>query len=119
MALRLAVAGLLSALAVPARAQAVWPQGRTAALVLTYDDALRSQLEVAVPQPDGTGTRRACATSRSVDRLAGCRVRIAGHELSGCFRRLLPWRRRCAARRREWHRRSDYPVPALPAATAT
>jgi peptidoglycan-N-acetylglucosamine deacetylase len=28
----------------------VWPEGKRAALVLTYDDALRSQLDVAVPQ---------------------------------------------------------------------
>ena len=27
-----------------------WPQGKHAAIVLTYDDALNSQLEVAVPQ---------------------------------------------------------------------
>lgn len=28
----------------------VWPQGKRAAIVLTYDDALRSQLEIAIPQ---------------------------------------------------------------------
>lgn len=30
----------------------VWPEGKHAALVLTYDDALHSQLDVAVPQLD-------------------------------------------------------------------
>ena len=29
-----------------------WPQGKTAAIVLTYDDALPSQLDVAIPQLD-------------------------------------------------------------------
>ena len=34
-----------------------WPAGRRAAVVLTYDDALRSQLEVAVAQLDAAGLK--------------------------------------------------------------
>ena len=32
-----------------------WPAGKHAAIVLTYDDALRSQLDVAIPQLDAAG----------------------------------------------------------------
>jgi peptidoglycan/xylan/chitin deacetylase (PgdA/CDA1 family) len=61
MPLRLRPCALLAALvlaAVPlaARQPAVtWPAGHRAAIVLTYDDALRSQLDHAVPQLDAAG----------------------------------------------------------------
>jgi peptidoglycan-N-acetylglucosamine deacetylase len=34
-----------------------WPAGRKAAIVLTYDDALTSQLDIAAPQLDAAGLR--------------------------------------------------------------
>jgi peptidoglycan-N-acetylglucosamine deacetylase len=34
-----------------------WPHGRHAAIALTYDDALRSQLNVAIPQLDAAGLK--------------------------------------------------------------
>ena len=34
-----------------------WPGGRQAAIVLTYDDALPSQLDIAIPQLGATGLR--------------------------------------------------------------
>jgi peptidoglycan/xylan/chitin deacetylase (PgdA/CDA1 family) len=34
-----------------------WLDGKQAAIVLTYDDALRSHLEVALPQLDATGLK--------------------------------------------------------------
>lgn len=33
-----------------AHAQIEWPEGKKAAIVLTYDDALKSQLDIAIPQ---------------------------------------------------------------------
>lgn len=45
-------------LAAPAWAQpAAWPDGRQAAIVLTYDDALTSQLDNAIPQLDAAGLK--------------------------------------------------------------
>jgi peptidoglycan-N-acetylglucosamine deacetylase len=114
MALRLAVAGLLSALAVPARTQAVWPQGRTAAVVLTYDDALRSQLEVAVPQLDDAGFKGSFFLDGDItpdDMLRWRRVGAAGHELGNhslfhpCPRGLLPGRVQ--------YQTDDYDVPRM------
>ena len=46
--------------AAPAGAQAPgmsWPDGARAAIVLTYDDALLSQLDIAIPQLDAAGLR--------------------------------------------------------------
>jgi hypothetical protein len=34
-----------------------WPDGRDAAIALTYDDALQSQLDIAVPQLDAAGLK--------------------------------------------------------------
>jgi peptidoglycan/xylan/chitin deacetylase (PgdA/CDA1 family) len=43
----------------PAAAQApfAWPKGKHAAIVLTYDDAMPSQLSVAIPQLDAAGLK--------------------------------------------------------------
>lgn len=38
-------------------AQSRWPGNRRAAIALTYDDALESQLEVAIPQLDAAGVK--------------------------------------------------------------
>jgi peptidoglycan-N-acetylglucosamine deacetylase len=46
---------LLGSLGIQAHAQLAWPKGRTAAVVLTYDDALKSQLDIAIPQLDEAG----------------------------------------------------------------
>ena len=46
---------LSGCLSLQAHAQIAWPQGRTAAVVLTYDDALKSQLDIAIPQLDDAG----------------------------------------------------------------
>jgi peptidoglycan-N-acetylglucosamine deacetylase len=45
---------MLISVATLARAQSApaWPQGKTAAIALTYDDALSSQLDIAIPQLD-------------------------------------------------------------------
>ena len=43
---------LAAAFVSTASAQIAWPKGKTAALVFTYDDALRSQLDIAIPQLD-------------------------------------------------------------------
>jgi hypothetical protein len=39
-----------------------WPDGNRAAMVLTYDDALRSHLDVALPQLDSAGFKGNQAT---------------------------------------------------------
>jgi len=46
------VAILSGLFAVPVAAQVSWPEGKTAAIVLTYDDGLHSQLDIAIPQLD-------------------------------------------------------------------
>ncbi|MEJ0059076.1 MAG: polysaccharide deacetylase family protein [Terricaulis sp.] len=44
--------------AAPASAQTIqWPGGQRAAIALTYDDALKSQLDVAIPQLDAVGLK--------------------------------------------------------------
>lgn len=48
-------AAALCVLAAPATAQTAWPNGARAAVVLTYDDALESQLDRAVPVLDAAG----------------------------------------------------------------
>jgi peptidoglycan/xylan/chitin deacetylase (PgdA/CDA1 family) len=50
--MRLAIALIIIACALPATAQTAWPKGKAAAIVLTYDDALASQLDIAIPQLD-------------------------------------------------------------------
>ncbi|HEY5807599.1 MAG TPA: polysaccharide deacetylase family protein, partial [Povalibacter sp.] len=92
---------LLSVLSLPAQAQLTWPEGKNAAIVLTYDDALHSQLDIAVPQLtaaslkgtfflDGDITPAELRRWREVQR--------AGHELGNhslfhpCPRAILPGR---------------------------
>jgi peptidoglycan-N-acetylglucosamine deacetylase len=84
-----------------AQAQIAWPGGKTAAIVLTYDDALTSQLDVAVPQLDaarlkGTFFLSGRLTSPQLERWR--RVRRRGHELGNhslnhpCPRTIMPGR---------------------------
>jgi peptidoglycan/xylan/chitin deacetylase (PgdA/CDA1 family) len=73
-------------LAPAASAQAVeWPGGRKAAIVLTYDDALQSQLDVAVPQLREAGLRGTFflnATFPPADVERWRAAAKAGHELA-------------------------------------
>jgi peptidoglycan-N-acetylglucosamine deacetylase len=61
-----------------------WPNGKRAAIVLTYDDALRSQLQVAVPQLDRArlkGTFFLDGDIAPEDMVAWRGVAVDGHEL--------------------------------------
>lgn len=53
----LAALGALLMTVAPAAAKVAWPEGRKAAIVLTYDDAAPSQLDNAVPQLDAVGLK--------------------------------------------------------------
>src|SRR5262245_48664222 len=62
-----------------------WPDGRSAAIALTYDDALTSQLDVAIPQLDAAGLKGTfflTAGNMSQQDIARWRAAAAeGHEL--------------------------------------
>ena len=90
-----------SVLAVPTHAQFKWPEGKTAAIVLTYDDALTSQLDVAVPQLDAErfkGTFFLDGDITDAGKRRWRAVQRAGHELGNhsyfhpCPRALMPER---------------------------
>src|SRR4051812_44186925 len=92
----LLLTGLPAAHAAPAFA---WPHGKTAAIVLTYDDALHSQLEFAVPQLKAAhlhGTFFLDGDITPDDMLRWRAVAHAGHELGNhsinhpCPRAMLP-----------------------------
>lgn len=84
----------------PADAQSmIWPKGKIAAIVLTYDDALHSQLDVAVPQLAKAhlhGTFFLDGDITPDDMLRWRAVARAGHELGNhstnhpCPRAMLP-----------------------------
>ena len=86
--------------AIPGRAQSVvWPKGKVAAIVLTYDDALHSQLDVAVPQLAKARLRGTFFLDGDItpdDMLRWRAVARAGHELGNhstnhpCPRAMLP-----------------------------
>lgn len=64
---------------------AAWPGGHQAAIVLTYDDALRSQLDVAVPQLDAAGFKGTfflSGTFQQEDVERWRAVARSGHELA-------------------------------------
>jgi peptidoglycan/xylan/chitin deacetylase (PgdA/CDA1 family) len=99
---RLLAAMLLAALASHAHAQAVWPKGKIAAIVLTYDDALHSQLDIAIPQLDAAGFKGTFFLDGDItpaDMLRWRKVQRAGHELGNhslfhpCPRAMLPDRK--------------------------
>jgi peptidoglycan/xylan/chitin deacetylase (PgdA/CDA1 family) len=84
-----------------AHAQMQWPRGKVAAIVLTYDDALHSQLDVAVPQLARAGLRGTFFLDGDItpdDMLRWRAVERAGHELGNhsvnhpCPRAMLPGR---------------------------
>jgi peptidoglycan/xylan/chitin deacetylase (PgdA/CDA1 family) len=98
------IVGLWMALllaAAPLRAQITWPEGRTAAVALTYDDALASQLQFAVPQLAEAGFKGTFFLDGDItpaQMLRWREVQHAGHELGNhslfhaCPRALLPKR---------------------------
>jgi peptidoglycan-N-acetylglucosamine deacetylase len=76
-----------------------WPQGKSAAVVLTYDDALHSQLEFAVPQLAAAHLHATFFLDGDItpdDMLRWRSVARAGHELGNhsvnhpCPRSMLP-----------------------------
>ncbi|MEQ8936184.1 MAG: polysaccharide deacetylase family protein [Amphiplicatus sp.] len=82
----LACAGLgLAGAVFPLAAQgAEWPDGKRAAIALTYDDAIASQLDIAIPQLDAAGLKGTFFVSRLYTPEAVRRWRAvaeAGHEL--------------------------------------
>src|SRR5262245_13495043 len=96
------LAVLLFAAGVPAQAQFKWPDGKQAAIALTYDDALHSQLDVAIPQLDAAkfkGTFFLKGEITPADMLRWRNVQRAGHELGNhsifhpCPRAMLPDRK--------------------------
>jgi peptidoglycan/xylan/chitin deacetylase (PgdA/CDA1 family) len=95
----LILAVLLTLLSAAAQAQIAWPRGKTAAIVLTYDDALHSQLEVAVPQLARARLKATFFLDGDItpdDMLRWRAVARAGHELGNhsiyhpCPRAMLP-----------------------------
>ena len=89
------------AIASPAFAQTsfAWPKGKTAAIVLTYDDALKTQLDIAIPQLDAArikGTFFLDGDLTPADMQRWRDVARRGHELGNhsmfhpCPRAMLP-----------------------------
>lgn len=80
------VAVLASAVVVdqPAAARTAWPNGARAVVVLTYDDALKSQLDTVVPALNGTGLKATFFLSgvRQVDVPRWRAVAAEGNELA-------------------------------------
>jgi peptidoglycan/xylan/chitin deacetylase (PgdA/CDA1 family) len=98
----LIISVLLAAFACQAHAQIAWPKGRIAAVVLTYDDALHSQLDVAIPQLDAAGFKGTFFLDGDItpaDMLRWRKTQRSGHELGNhslfhpCPRAMLPDRR--------------------------
>ena len=75
---------LLTGVAAPAAARTAWPHGAKAAIVLTYDDALASQLANAVPALDAAGLTATFFLSgvKQVDVPRWRAVAARGHELA-------------------------------------
>ena len=97
--MRLLILTLLSIAATPAGAQITWPGGKVAAIVLSYDDALRSQLQFAVPQLDAAGLKGTFFLDGDItpaDMRRWRAVQQTGHELGNhslnhpCPRAMLP-----------------------------
>jgi len=96
------LAMLLAVIGAPAHAQMAWPKGKSAAIVLTYDDALHSQLDIAVPQLDAAGLKGTFFLDGDItpaDMLRWRKVQRNGHELGNhsvfhpCPRAMLPDRK--------------------------
>lgn len=78
------LAALLGLLAAPAAARTAWPDGAKAAIVLTYDDALASQLANAIPALDAAKLKATFFLSgvRQADVPRWRAVAAHGHELA-------------------------------------
>ena len=85
-----------------AQSPITWPQGKVAAIVLTYDDALGSQLDIALPQLDDAGLKGTFFLDGDItpaDMLRWRKVQRSGHELGNhslfhpCPRAMLPDRK--------------------------
>ncbi|MBC8028256.1 MAG: polysaccharide deacetylase family protein [Steroidobacteraceae bacterium] len=85
--------------ATTSHAQTVWPKGKSSAIVLTYDDALPSQLDIAIPQLDAARFKGTFFLSGRLTPSALSRWQKAqrkGHELGNhsvnhpCPRAMLP-----------------------------
>jgi peptidoglycan/xylan/chitin deacetylase (PgdA/CDA1 family) len=97
------IAAWLSAAVIgQAHAQITWPDGKVAAIVLTYDDALQSQLDIALPQLDAArfkGTFFLDGDITPEDMRRWRMAAISGHELGNhslfhpCPRAMLPDRK--------------------------
>jgi peptidoglycan/xylan/chitin deacetylase (PgdA/CDA1 family) len=96
------VAILLAACCSQAHTQVAWPKGKVAAVALTYDDALHSQLDIAIPQLDARGFKATFFLDGDItpaDMLRWRKARRAGHELGNhsmfhpCPRAMLPDRK--------------------------
>lgn len=75
---------LMMTLVVNAQSTMNWPKGKKAVIVLTYDDALASQLNIAIPQLDsanlkGTFFLKEPVSEKDIDRWRAASRR--GHEL--------------------------------------
>jgi peptidoglycan/xylan/chitin deacetylase (PgdA/CDA1 family) len=86
MRMIVAAAGVLAAAGLAASAWAgPWPDGEKVAVVLTYDDALPSQLDIALPALDAAGLKGTffvTGTGLKPDTIARWRAAAAeGHEL--------------------------------------
>jgi peptidoglycan-N-acetylglucosamine deacetylase len=97
------IAALMSATVIgQAHAQITWPDGKVAAIVLTYDDALPSQLDIALPQLDAARFKGTFFLDGDITTEDMRRWRLAaagGHELGNhslfhpCPRAMLPDRK--------------------------
>jgi len=90
---------LLASAGTPAWAQMIWPAGRTSAIVLSYDDALASQLDIAIPQLDAARLKATFFLDGDVteaEKLRWRKAQRAGHELGNhsyfhpCPQALMP-----------------------------
>ena len=93
---------LLAVVGAPAQGQMAWPKGKIAAIALTYDDALHSQLDIAIPQLDAAGLKGTFFLDGDItqaDMLRWRKAQRSGHELGNhsvfhpCPRAMLPDRK--------------------------
>lgn len=104
----------LAALSMDAHSQFAWPPGKTSAIVLTYDDALASQLDVAVLQLNAKhfkGTFFLDGDITEAEKRRWRQAQRAGHEL-GNHSYFHPCPRALSPDRPKYHT-EDYDVPRM------
>ncbi len=82
---RLILFFLLLSCAAGAQQKMIWPDHKTALIVLTYDDALDSQLKTAIPQLDSANLKGTFFLTSELNRITIPKWRAAaakGHELA-------------------------------------